>query len=422
VDPLKLLEAVWRPHRGQRAFLESTAKIRVLACGRRWGKTDACAAEAVRNLLGPEPSRQLIVAPTLDQARLLFERVLELLETLPGPAPPKVRWTPYPRLEIAGHTLAARSGHVARSLRGNGATHAVVDEAAFVPEELITEVVLPMLATTNGRLTLISTPKGRNHFWRFFRLGESGEAGVWSRRAPTSESPFVPKTFLETQRRLISDRAYRVEYEAEFLDSEGRVFPAEAVDRCLVPDLPRPPEPPFLAGLDWGRYGDATALAVLCGSRDEAMLLEVRRIDAPSWTGQVERVRRALEAYPGVRLLCDSTGLGDPMLEALRAAAAGLRADGFVFTPASKAQLIDNLALMLDRGALKMRPDPELLRELEHFEARQAASGHRRLGATAGYHDDLVCALALAAWRLPQPYRPSILLGEPRRFSPNPTP
>ncbi len=417
MDQLRLLEPVWRPHPGQREFLESTAKIRVLACGRRWGKTDACAADAVLNLSGAGATRQLVVAPTLDQARLLFERVLELLEALPGPAPPQVKWTPYPRLQLGDHRLAARSGHVPRALRGNGATHVVVDEAAFVPEELITDVLMPMLATTHGRLTLISTPKGCNHFWRFFRMGECGEGDVWSRRAPTAESPLVPPEFLEAQRRLISDRAFRVEYEAEFLDSQGRVFPAEAVDRCLVPELPRLPEPPFWAGLDWGRYGDATALAVVCGTREDAMLLEIRRIDAPSWSAQVQEVRRALEAYPGARLLCDSTGLGDPMLEALRRAAPEIRSEGMVFTAASKAQLVDNLALLLDRGSLRMRPDPELLRELEHFEARAAPSGHRRLGATAGYHDDLVCALALAAWRLPQPYRPSILLGQPRRFS-----
>ncbi|MCX7799508.1 MAG: hypothetical protein N2109_04115 [Fimbriimonadales bacterium] len=422
MDPRKLLEAAWRPHPGQRAFLEADAPIRVLACGRRWGKTDACAAEAVLNLLGTQPTRQLVVAPTLDQARLLFQRALDLLEAVPGPAPPKVRWTPYPALQLGPHRLAARSGHVARALRGNEATHIVVDEAAFVPEELVADVLMPMLATTDGRLTLISTPKGRNHFWRFFRMGEADGRRVWSRRAPSRESPLVSREFLEAQRSLISDRAFRVEYEAEFVDSEGRVFPAEAVDRCLVAELPREPEAPFWAGVDWGRYGDATALAVVCGNREEALLLESRRIDAPSWAAQVEEIRGALRPYPGVRVLCDSTGLGDPMLEALRRACPNLPAEGFVFTAASKLQLIDNLALLFDRGALSLRPDPELLRELEHFEARTAASGHRRLGAAGGYHDDLVCALALAAWRLPQPYRPTVLVGEPRRFSVPPEP
>jgi hypothetical protein len=306
---------------------------------------------------------------------------------------------------------------VGRALRGNEATHIVVDEAAFVPEELIADVLMPMLATTDGRLTLISTPKGRNHFWRFFRLGQTEGSDVWSRQAPSRESPLVSPAFLEAQRSLISDRAYRVEYEAEFVDSEGRVFPAEAVDRCLVAELPQEPEPPFLAGIDWGRYGDATAVAVVCGHRERAMLLESRRIEAPSWSAQVEAIRCALRRFPRVRVLCDSTGLGDPMLESLRRACPDLPADGFLFTATSKMQLIDNLALLFDRGALNLRPDPELLRELEHFEARTTASGHRRLGAAGGYHDDLVCALALAAWRLPQPYRPAVLVGEPRRFS-----
>lgn len=159
------LASVWQPHAGQRAFLENAARLKVLACGRRWGKTDACAAQIVSALLRESPAKVLIIAPTLDQARLLFDRVVEMLEalTLP-PAPPlhfvrqsgggeigiKIRRSPYPHMRWGRHTVMARSGQLGRSLRGNEATHIVIDEAAFLPEEIITEIAMPMLATTSG--------------------------------------------------------------------------------------------------------------------------------------------------------------------------------------------------------------------------------------------------------------------------------
>jgi hypothetical protein len=47
---LNQLSPFWQPHAGQLEFLENPAKIKVLACGRRWGKTDACAAQIVSTL------------------------------------------------------------------------------------------------------------------------------------------------------------------------------------------------------------------------------------------------------------------------------------------------------------------------------------------------------------------------------------
>lgn len=406
------LYSAWTPHPGQAEFLAADARIRVLACGRRWGKTDACAASIVL-AMGDRPTRTLILAPTLDQARLLFDRTTELLAAA-GTDPIKVRRSPFPTLDWLGHTVVARSGHIGRSLRGNEATHVVVDEAAFVPEDLVTEVAMPMLAATDGRLTLISTPRGHNHFWRFFEMGTRRENGVWSRRAPTAESPLIPTGFLELQRQLVSERAYAVEYEAAFLDGAGQVFRTEAVDACLVPDL-GPAQGPVGIGVDWARYRDFTAVAVLVGTREQATLVEIDRFHGLGWREQVDRVCRILARYPGARVWCDATGVGDPLLEMVQSrVGSGVR--GLTFTPSAKAEIVDNLAWMFESRALRMRPEPELLKELQHFERRESDSGSVRLGAGGGFHDDLVVALALAAKGLPRFASASVVLGETRKF------
>lgn len=412
---------IWTPHEGQRAYLEADAKFKVLACGRRWGKTDACAASILLDLLRGKPANCLIVAPTLDQAKLLFDRVREMIlqaaeKGLLNQEEIKVRTSPYPSLTYGPHRIRARSGHLSRALRGNEATHIVIDEAAYVPEEVITEVVMPMLATTDGSLTLISTPCGRNHFYRFFDMGLRGENGFWSRTAPTSESPFVRPEFLEVQRELISERAYLTEYEAQFMDSAGRVFRTEDIERCLVPRLPRDPEPAFYIGVDWARYSDFTAVAVLCGNRQDAMLVETDRFNRMNWASQIERVAKLVLKYPVVNIVCDATGIGDFATEALRQRLPSFGVEEYVFNAATKPTLVNGLVWIIEHGSLKIPPNPNLQRELEHFESSTTASGHTRFESQAGYHDDMVIALALASLRLPSEYRPKIAVGKERTF------
>lgn len=420
---LKQLMPIWAPHPGQREFLENGSKIKVLACGRRWGKTDACAISIVLALLEDSPTKHLILAPTLDQASGLFDRVVSFLDQardagVPGfEIIPKIRKTPHPRLTFGTHVVTARSGHVGRLLRGQEATHIVIDEAAFVPEELITEVAMPMLATTNGILTLISTPRGLNHFWNFYRMGESGEHGIWSRSAPSEESPLVSQDYLSIQKALISQRAFEVEYLAKFHETEGRVFHTAAIERCLVPILTPPEDAPIYVGIDWARYADSTVVAVVKGDRHQASLIELVSLAGLSWSEQLSRVRQILSRYPTPLVCCDATGGGDPLVEALRLGAPSLSIEGFVFHAASKQMLIENLSWMMEEGAIAMTPHPELLRELHHFEATTSPAGNTILAAKSGFHDDHVTALALACHRLPRPYATTILMGDRRTFS-----
>jgi phage FluMu gp28-like protein len=385
----------WRPHLGQQAFLSSRAPVRVLACGRRWGKTEVIAAEIACTLLTGAARQVLLVAPSQEQAMLGFERTLEFLHR--AGARPTVRRTPAPTLALGDSRLWARS--VARGgmfLRGRKAHLIIVDEAAYVPEAVVAEVLTPMLADTGGRLALISTPRGKNYFYRYYLQGQEDGIRVWSLRSPSWHNPLLSPTILQMQASMMTQRQYQIEYGAAFLDAAGQVFRTEWVDRALL--LRLPDMGLVVAGVDWARYRDYTALAVLQGARDGAKLLAVRRWQGLSWAEQVSAVAAHLRLHAPARILCDRTGVGDPLLETLQREFP--YAEGVAFTQALKQSLIENLALMLEQARLQLMPDPELLRELYHFEATPTARGIRLEGAT-GVHDDLVIALALAAWALP---------------------
>lgn len=412
-DQAKFAAGRWQPHPGQQAFLESGARVRVLACGRRWGKTDVCAAAMVHELMGVGNKECLFIAPTLDQARILFDRTLDLAVAA-GLPPDSIRRSPHPTASFGHHRVQARSGHVGRSLRGRGATHLILDEAAFLPESLVTEVAMPMLAATNGRLVMISTPHGRNHFYRFFAMGQRGEHGIWSRQAPSAESPLVSPSYLELQRCLISERAYRVEYGAEFLEGAGQIFRSDAVARCLAPVGAMPPDRVSAIGIDWARWSDYTALTALAGTRESATLVTLDRFQGLSWADCLDRIGEVIRRFPRAQVHCDATGLGDPMLEMLQRQHPDRRITGTVFTAARKQELIERLAWTIERAQISLPPHPDLLRELEHFELRTGAHGRVKMEAASGFHDDLVISLALGLEALPVTYTGGLRLAGDR--------
>ncbi len=398
----KLADAGWRPHTGQSAYLNSTARFRVLACGRRWGKTDAAAAEIAGRIVTRESGKQIAIAPTLAQAYLVFDRVKWMLGAAGVICVASV--SPYPSLRVSVpgtqqvvHILDARSGHTAKNLRGQGADHILMDEAAYMPESLITETVMPMLAASGGRMTLISTPFGRNHFYRFFQLGERGANEFWSRAGHSSENPLVEKQFLETQRDLLTDQAFRTEYLAEFLDSTSTVFGYRYLQDALCAPLVKKGK--ISVGIDWARHRDYTAAVAVRGTTMQAEVVRVDAWNGMSWSQIISRTAAFAKDVCAWNLTCDGTGIGDSVTEFLQKSLPGIPLNYVVFGNRNKSALIGDLAWMLEKGRLRLPADIELLREMEAYTAT-------RLGSTTKYaahsgHDDRVCALALACEGLP---------------------
>ncbi len=413
-DFLQQIQGAWTPHPGQREFLLSEASTKVLACGRRWGKTDACAILLLHGLDQPGRSRRLILAPTIGQAKLLFFRVVELYEAIGGSpvSPSSLRLGAYPRLRMNGHELIARSGHQPISLRGLEATHIVVDEAAFVRDGLVTDIAAPMLATTEGTLVLISTPNGRNAFWRYFQFGQDGAHGIWSRSGPSVENPRVSASYLESQRALISERAFRVEYEAQFLEIAGAVFRADALEQCLSASIQAKPGARTQIGVDWGRTRDYSAYAVAQVQDGLVVLVEADRLDHAGWEVQTRQVARVADRYPKAPLVCDGTAGQTGINSLLRERVPGRAVVDFAFTAQSKEALVDRLVWLVEQARLRIPPNPALKDEFLAYQYRETASGNVRTEAATG-HDDLVMAVGLACRGLGSGGS-GIIVGSPR--------
>jgi len=141
----------------------------------------------------------------------------------------------------------------------------------------------------------------------------------------------------------------------------------------------------YYAGLDLAKTEDYTVLVILDGAGQVVAMDRFNRLD---WSIQVQRIKALTERYNQAEMHIDSTGAGEPIYEALRKE--GCHARAYPFTQKSKAALIDNLAIKLEKRELVLpRPQlmPELVDELEAFEYSVTDLGHIRSGAPNGFHD-----------------------------------
>jgi hypothetical protein len=118
----------------------------------------------------------LLLARAARQAGELFRNVLNFFNALGRPIPPAVDQATKIEFEN-GSRIIALPGKESTIRSYNGVKLLIIDEAARVPEDLYRSV-RPMLAVSNGRLILLSTPWGRRGF--FFREWHNKETN-WLR-------------------------------------------------------------------------------------------------------------------------------------------------------------------------------------------------------------------------------------------------
>ena len=400
-DPVLFAEKFfnWKAHEAQKEILRAHGQVITIAAGRRFGKSEAMAVSALFYAFKNPGTIQFIIAPTYDQATVIFETIMKFIsKSVWKELIEKVKYSPYPILKLLhGSEIHARSADKYHNLRGRKAHRVILDEAAFIKDEAVYEVIEPMLADYNGQMIKISTPYGKNHFWETWIKGNEGAPGYVSFRFPSTANPYISQEFLEMKKLEYGETSlrWRVEYMAEFVEDQDLVFPWRVIEDAVQDyQIPIPPESGrrYTMGVDVAKYEDWTVIIVL---DDTGKLVYFERFNRRPWGYIVDRVEQVQKKYSAVGYI-DATGVGDPIWEAL--AKRGVYLEPFKFTAQSKQLLIDNLRGKLEEGKVRFPRIPELIDELRFFEYKLRPSGSIQLEARYGYHDDTVMALALAVW------------------------
>ncbi len=362
------------------------------------GKTVSCmcwlAEQAMRCVV---PGRNYWwVAPIFGQAKIAFRR---LKRGLPG----DIYTANESELTLTlanGAVLWFKGADHPNSLYGEDVYGAVIDEASRVKEDAW-HAVRSTLTQTRGPLRIIGNVKGRRNWaYALARRAEAGEPGMRYSKITALDAVaagVLDAAEIEDARRTLPDAVFRELYLCEPSDDGGNPFGLAAIRACVAP---LSTEPPVVWGWDLAKSVDYT-VGIALDARGQAC--HVERWQAP-WESTIDRIALLTGATPA---LVDSTGVGDPVLEALQRRAPTVY-EGYKFTAPSKQQLMEGLALAIQHGDIGY-PDGPVVGELDTFEYAYTRTGVR-YGAPEGLHDDTVCALALARYHwVHRPARPSML-------------
>jgi phage FluMu gp28-like protein len=402
LDPVVFSETLldFTPFEYQNKLLKDESK-RICACmGRQTGKSTTISAKAIHFAIVYPRTTTLIVSATLRQSMLLFDKMLSFIESSPLIASYVVyRSRTRIRFRNGSWVIALPCGRTGATLRGHTSNLVILDEAAFVPEEVIANVVLPMISTTNGSCWMLSTPYDREHV--FYKAFNDSTWSVY--HLPSSVNPLISKEFLEEQKRLIGEASYRQEYEAQFVDDVNAYFPMTLIRCCLDPELPEDYELKKYEDLTYGGYDpggkqDPGALVVVTKNKDGYTVRYSKTWLGQDYTTTDFAVVDTCKAMNVETLMVDQTGLGQPILEHLNDIYQKERVEGMFLTQKTKEEVLLNLRLAFEQKLIRIPNDKELLANLNCITYERSYSGNYYFKHAQGTHDDLTYALALAVW------------------------
>jgi len=400
-----------KPFAYQAKLLEDKNK-RIVACmGRQTGKTTTIAMKAIYFADTNPNVTVLITSPSLRQSMIMFDRIAMFVYSTPRLRNKIVRATrTLVHFENGSRIIALPCSE--NLLRGYTAQMVICDEASFMPEEVITQVIFPMLSTTDGYAIFLSTPWGKDHF--FYRAFVNPAYSV--HRVKSSECPLIKREFLEEMKANMTREAYLMEYEAEFVEALNSYFPQDLIRKCV--ELAQKlgvelygsleavfPSGDYYAGVDFGKLQDYSVVTVLRREGDVLKLVYLYQFPLETPYSQViGHLVRANQKFRFRKVLVDQTGVGEPVLEELRNQGSS-NVEGLKFTVETKEELLSNLKIVMEQNRLAIPYHRQLCTQINEQQYAYSKSGHLQFSHPTNSHDDMLWSLALSVYAAREPPR-----------------
>lgn len=251
--------------------------------------------------------------------------------------------------------------------RGIPARRAYLDEFAFAEYD---EDIYRSVAPTADILTVLSTPNGRANAFYLMWAGEYG--ADWTKhlihwtRDPRKWTPAErlagvaaeQAAWCRRERPTYPSRDWASEFECDFVESGGSVFPSSLCEAVYVRGLPSADPaswisvPDSLTYWDLGARQDATVGVTVARVGGKLPIVAFARHEAPNEWPAIERaIADRCARYPDGRHLVESNGIGDPFIAHLREK--GLPVEPFLVTARSKQDMIRALSLSSEQDRFR---------------------------------------------------------------------
>jgi phage terminase large subunit-like protein len=221
-------------HVSQREIFTGPQRFKVVGAGRRFGKSYLARVKLIVNALqmkndaGYDLTGTAVyyIAPTFNQAK---DIMWQELKRMARPVTKKIRENECIITLLNDRQIHLKGSDRPDTLRGVGLSYVVMDEYAFMKEEVWTAIIRPVLADVKGGALFIGTPNGKNHFYDLFMQavegGDSGEWGAWT--FTSLDNPFIDPAEIYSASKDMPLEYVKQEFEANFSSFGGTVFQAD---------------------------------------------------------------------------------------------------------------------------------------------------------------------------------------------------
>jgi predicted phage terminase large subunit-like protein len=260
----------------QKKVFNDPTRFKVVAAGRRTGKSRLAAWMLIINALQAERGHVFYVAPTQGQARdIMWQTLLELGHDV-------ITGSHINNLQIKlvnGATITLKGADRPETMRGVSLKFLVMDEYADMKPDVWEQVLRPALADQKGSAMFIGTPMGRNHFYELYKYAELGDDETYAAWHFTSyDNNLLDPDEINIAKKSMSSYAFRQEFMASFEAVGSEMFKEEWVhygeapeagDYYIAIDLAGFEEVGHIENIIYGRWTlDETAMKIFQAVRD----------------------------------------------------------------------------------------------------------------------------------------------------------
>jgi len=385
---------LFTPHPGQKkvidGFADSEHKFCTVATGRQYGKSLLGQNLMIYWLLGKKNQKGSWISPIYNQCKAQFRELLKAATPIiahKNEADLTIRF-------INGSTLQFLSAERYDSIRGFSFNYVIIDEAAFIKEEALTEAILPTMTAIGKKCLIISTPKSKNWFYNYYLRGTTSNSDYISFKGISIDNPHVDQSFILEQQKSLPTEIYKQEYLAEFSEASNDVFRGlDAV--CILNNFSNEGKNRrHYVGIDAGFNDDFTVCAIF---EEGGRCKEILRFNGTSFEDAGKTIVNTLRGYNIAGGYCETNSIGQALFELIKPHQRKIKP--FTTTQDSKTRGVRALMSDIEEGIIELPSKdlmPEVYNELSAYTYRVSSNGKLSFSHPNGMKDDIVDAIWLA--------------------------
>lgn len=367
---------------------------RIVMCNlsRQQGKTTVVMLLCIK-WLASKNQDIIYFTPTFALAKRIYSSIIKML---PQEFVKKANASDLYIETISGSQLRFFSGEAAQAARGSNCTKLVIDEAAYIKQEIDGQdfyynIVMPLTKVHCDKIIMISTPKSTFGFYYDLCMQAiSGERSdmLYIKRTIYQDA-LITQEEIENLKKGYPPMAWKCEFECQFIANALTVFPNFETcfdgnfngGKCWI-------------GIDPSSVGeDNTILTVV----NEENQVRQHKIDG-TLDEKYAQIAKWVNYYNPVATYIENNSIGEVMANEIKKKLTR-KSNFYTFTTTNetKKQYISLLAVDIANNEIHFEEDNKLLySELGTFSYRLTKTGNITYAAIDGKHDDTITSLGIA--------------------------